>query len=431
MMKRSIRKPNPNTLTANLPTARATPAGSLFPGVVQRPINSLILNPRNARKHSREQLHRLKTCIATFGFLVPILIDDASKVILGHGRLEAAVMLGLTHVPVLMVAGLAAGQLRAFAIAENRLSDLADWDYDTLRLEFSDLLELQVDIEDTAFSTGEVDLLLDEGKPTPDDGDQIPQVDRDNVVSEEGDVWLLGPHRVLCGNALIGSNYERLLGVHRANMVFTDPPYNVPIDGHVGGLGKVKHREFAMASGEMSSPQFTRFLVTVFHHLANCSQRGSIHYICMDWRHLQEVLAAGRDAYSEFKNLCVWNKTNAGMGSFYRSKHELVLVFQNGAGRFQNNVALGGAGRYRTNVWDYAGMNTMAKGRMDELTMHPTVKPVPLVADAIRDCTKRAGLVVDPFLGSGTTLMAAERTGRICYGMELDPYPSAEGRLVL
>ena len=204
-------------------------------------------------------------------------------------------------------------------------------------------------------------------------------------------------------------------------MVFTDPPYNVPIDGHVCGLGRVRHGEFVMASGEMDEEQFTSFLTTVLRNLAAHSQDGSVHYVCMDWRHMGELLAAGRAAYTELKNLCVWNKDNGGMGSFYRSKHELVFAFKNGTAPHINNFELGQNGRYRTNVWDYPGANSLKAERMEELRMHPTVKPLALVADAIRDCSHRGGLILDPFVGSGTTLMAAERTGREACVLELDP----------
>ncbi len=397
-------------------------AGDLFPNVVTLAIGSLAVKARNVRKHSRDQLRRLEASIGTYGFLVPVLIDESKNVVLGHARLAAARQLGMTEVPTLTVSGLSPTQLRTFAIAENRLSELAEWDYDTLRLEFAELLEMQVDIEETAFSTGEVDVLLDGAGASEFPGDDaLPLMPSGEVVAREGDVWQLGPHRLMCGNALESSSYKLLLGDLKANIVFTDPPYNVPVDGHVSGLGKVKHREFVMASGEMSPAQFTDFLGTVFAHLACHSHRGSIHYICMDWRHLPELLAATANVYSEFKNLCVWNKDNAGMGSLYRSKHELVLVFQNGSGRFQNNVSLGASGRYRTNVWDYPGMNSIGNGRTEGLAMHPTVKPLALVADAIRDCSKRHDLVLDPFVGSGTTILAAHRTGRICAAMEIDP----------
>ncbi|MEQ1611449.1 MAG: site-specific DNA-methyltransferase [Hyphomicrobiaceae bacterium] len=204
-------------------------------------------------------------------------------------------------------------------------------------------------------------------------------------------------------------------------MVFTDPPYNVRIDGHVSGLGKTQHREFAMASGEMSVSEFTAFLKSVFSNLVEASTDGAIHFVAMDWRHMTEVPEAGRTTYTELKNLCVWSKTNGGMGSLYRSQHELFFVFKSGTAPHINNVELGKHGRYRTNVWTYAGANTFSATRDDDLAMHPTVKPVVLVSDAILDCSRRKGVVLDAFAGSGTTLVAAHKAGRLGYGIELDP----------
>jgi DNA methylase len=209
-------------------------------------------------------------------------------------------------------------------------------------------------------------------------------------------------------------------GDARAQIVFTDPPYNVPISGHVGGLGAIQHREFAMASGEMSPAEFTAFLQSVFGHLAAYSVDGAIHFQCMDWRHVSEIMAAGTAAYTDLKNICVWAKNNGGMGSLYRSQHEFVFVFKSGTAPHINNVELGKHGRYRTNVWNYAGVNSFGGDRAD-LTLHPTVKPVAMVADALRDCSHRKGNVLDAFVGSGTTLIAAEKTGRRGYGIEIDP----------
>jgi DNA modification methylase len=243
-------------------------------------------------------------------------------------------------------------------------------------------------------------------------------------LTKPGDLWLLGDHhRLLCGNALEVTDYRTLMNDARAAMIFTDPPYNVKIDGHVSGLGTIRHREFAMAAGEMSETEFISFLTRGCSLMARYSIDGSIHYICMDWRHMFELLEAGRLAYTELKNVCVWTKDNAGMGSLYRSQHELVFVFKHGRAAHRNNVDLGRHGRYRTNVWRYAGINSFSR-KTDEgnlMEIHPTVKPVAMVADAILDCSARGDIVLDPFLGSGTTLMAAERTGRICYGLELDP----------
>ena len=242
------------------------------------------------------------------------------------------------------------------------------------------------------------------------------------AVSKLGDVWLLGGHRVLYGSALDAAAFGVLMGEERAATVFTDPPYNVPIDGHASGLGAIHHRSFPMASGEMDSAQFTAFLTAAFRNMASFSAAGALHYICMDWRHIAELLAAGRDIYDELKNLCVWVKDNGGMGSLYRSQHELVFVFKQGRGSHRNNVQLGQFGRNRSNVWHYPGANSFARcgeeGNL--LALHPTVKPVAMVADAILDCSARGEIVLDAFFGSGTTLIAAERTGRRCCGLELD-----------
>ncbi len=236
-----------------------------------------------------------------------------------------------------------------------------------------------------------------------------------------GDVFKVGRHRLMCGDARSADDFHQLMGSRKACMVSTDPPYNVRIDGHVSGLGKVRHREFAMASGEMTAASYVAFLKDVLWNLAVVSKDGSIHFICIDWRHVEDLLAAAREVYSELKNICVWNKTNAGMGSLYRSKHELVCVFKKGKAPHTNNIELGRHGRYRTNVWDYAGVNTFGAERDAALAMHPTVKPVAMVADAILDCSRRGDVVLDCFAGSGTTIMAAERTGRRAHAMELDP----------
>ena len=268
----------------------------------------------------------------------------------------------------------------------------------------------------------EIDLLIESLDTTShDEDDQIPVQATAAPVTRLGDLWRLGDHRLYCGNATEAKSFDHLLDFYAAQVIFTDPPYNVPIGGHVCGLGGVQHAEFAMAAGEMSEAEFTAFLKTVFGHLAEYSANGSIHFLCMDWRHMRELLTAAHGVYTELKNLCVWNKTNGGMGSLYRSKHELVFVFKKGTAPHINNVELGANGRYRTNVWDYAGINALSAGRAEQLAMHPTVKPVALVADAILDCSKRGAIVLDVFLGSGSTLIAAERTGRRCFGMELEP----------
>lgn len=410
------------TLTTPAPDIRFNP-GSLT--IDLRHPGDLRPYERNARKHSRRQIQQIAASIRQFGFVNPVLIDAESRIIAGHGRVEAAKQLGLTEIPTIRIEHMTEAQRRAYIIADNRLAELAGWDDELLKLEFGDLLELELDfeIEVTGFATAEIDRLV-EG-PTArkvDKADEQPELPADyQPVSQLGDLWQLGPHRLFCGSALEAESYRRLLGEDKAQMVFSDPPYNVRVDGHVCGAGSVKHREFAMASGEMSAAQFTEFLTKACGAMAAVSQPGAIHFICMDWRHIGELLQAGSVAYTELKNLIVWGKDNAGMGTFYRSQHELIFAFKHGTAAHINNFGLGETGRYRSNVWSYPGINTLKPGRMEELAMHPTVKPVALVADAIRDCSKRNGIVLDAFGGSGTTLIAAHKTGRQARLIELDP----------
>lgn len=380
---------------------------------------------RNPRTHSDKQIRQIADSIREFGCINPIVVDSDNKIVAGHGRLEAARMLGLARVPTVCIDHLTPAQLRAYAIADNKLAENAGWDEELLALEFEYITELDVafDLTVTGFEVPEIDILLTGlGSTEGDPYDDVPAPDpKEPVVTRLGDLWQIGSHRVLCGDATKSDSYSLLLGSRKAQLVFTDPPYNVPIQGHVSGLGSVKHREFEMASGEMSEEAFIAFLQTTFSCLAQYTIDGSIHFLCMDWRHMLEIETAGRAVYSGLKNLCVWNKNNGGMGSLYRSKHELVFVFKNGTAPHINNVELGRHGRYRTNVWDYPGASSLREGRDEELAMHPTVKPVQLIADAILDCSERDAIVLDCFGGSGSTLIAAERTGRRGYLIELDP----------
>ena len=389
-------------------------------------IQDLILNPKNPRSHSRKQISQIARSIEVFGFNVPILIDANLNVIAGHGRIAACQILGLSEVPTIRLDHLNEEQARAFIIADNRLAETSEWDDQLLAAQLKELSELNLDfsLEATGFAMGEIDLRIEALGSTPqareDPGDKLPPVGP--TVTQMGDLWLLDRHRVMCANALEEPAYSRLLEKSRAAMVFTDPPYNVRIEGNVSGLGAIRHRDFIMASGEMEPLEFTGFLSRTFKLLARYSGDGSIHFICMDWRHIGELLSAGREAYDELKNVCVWVKNNGGMGSFYRSRHELVFVFKHGTAVHRNNVQLGQFGRNRTNVWEYPGIASF--GRSGEegnlLASHPTVKPVALVADAIMDASARGEVVLDAFLGSGTTVISAERTGRRCYGLELD-----------
>ena len=349
-----------------------------------------------------------------------------TRILAGHGRVEAAKLMGMEQVPCVRLDHMTPEQKRAYVLADNKLALNAGWDDEILAEELSALLaaDIDFDVEITGFSIAEIDSLV-EGlipeEPGDPDDDVVPELDAGSVRCQPGDIWQLGPHRLICGSALDPAVVAALMDGERARMVFTDPPYNVPIDGHVGGSGAVKHREFAMASGEMSKPEFTAFLRTVLREPGRFSVDGSIHFICMDWRHMDEMLAAGDGVYAELKNLIVWVKDNGGMGTFYRSRHELIFAFKNGTAPHINSFELGQHGRYRTNVWQYRGVNTLKAGRMDELSLHPTVKPVQMIADAIKDVSGRGDIVLDLFGGSGSTLIAAHKTGRRAYLCELDP----------
>lgn len=391
-----------------------------------RPVAELSLNPRNARTHTRRQIRQIADSISAFGFNNPVLIDGEGMIMAGHGRVAAAQLLGLSEVPTVCLSHMSEAEKRAYVIADNKLAEKAGWDEDILAIEFEALFELdpELDLTLTGFEIAEIDLVLqdDDEEQKLDALDEVPTLDTDApVIARVGDLWQLGRHRVLCADATDEAAYPRLLEGERAQMVFTDPPYNVPIAGHVSGLGGVRHAEFPMATGEMTEEQFRGFLGSVLGNSARHSRDGAIAFVCMDWRHLYELLTAGRTQNLTLKNLCVWAKTNAGMGTFYRSQHEFIAVFKIGTAPHINSFELGQHGRRRTNVWTYPGVNTFGRGRDAALAMHPTVKPIALVADAIEDCSKRHGLILDPFLGSGTTVIAAERTGRRASGMELDP----------
>ncbi|MGI9353440.1 MAG: site-specific DNA-methyltransferase [Rhizobiaceae bacterium] len=389
-------------------------------------ISSLRPWERNARTHSRKQIRQLAESIQEFGFTNPVLVDDECSILAGHGRVEAAKLLGIDQVPCVRLSSMTDAQKRAYVIADNKLALNAGWDEELLAEELKALTESDTDFsaELTGFSIAEIDHLI-EGSNLEEPGDpaddQCPDLETAPFRCKSGDIWALGEHRLLCGNALDTEAVSQLMAGEKATMVFSDPPYNVPIDGHVGNSGKVQHREFEMASGEMSKNQFTEFLRKSFQNMANHSNDGAIHFQCMDWRHMEEMMTAGHSVYSELKNMIVWVKDNGGMGTFYRSRHELIFAWKVGTEAHINTFELGQHGRYRTNVWEYRGVNTLRQGRMEELSLHPTVKPVQMIADAIKDVSARGDIVLDLFGGSGSTLIAAQKTGRRGYLCELDP----------
>jgi len=387
-------------------------------------ISKLKPAPRNARTHSKRQIKQIADSIERFGFTNPVLIDDDNGIVAGHGRVRAASELGITELPCLRLSGMSAEDKRAYIIADNKLALNAGWDLEILAGEFQGLMDLGFDVGLTGFELVEVDLILNgigEASPDPAQPEDLYPEPNAEAVTRLGDRWFMGRHALLCADAKDHGAVARLMAGEKADMVFTDPPYNVPIAGHVSGLGHTRHREFVEASGELSEAEFTEFLRGALSVAAGVCRDGALVYVCMDWRHLQEVLVAGHAVFSELKNICVWTKTNGGMGTFYRSQHEMVLVWKVGTAPHTNTFGLGDKGRYRTNVWSYPGVNTFKPERMTELVSHPTVKPVALVADAIRDVSNRGELVLDVFGGSGTTLIAAEKTGRRARLVELDP----------
>jgi DNA modification methylase len=379
----------------------------------------------NARVHSKKQISKIARSMNERGVTNPVLIDEKNVLLAGHGRLAAAYQLGLVELPCIRISNMSEAQKRAYRVSDNQLALESEWDLDLLASELSFLVDGEFDASLAGFDEAEIDRILAEfadraTSPTSPD-DNIPAaLPNAAAVSEYGDLWVLGSHRLLCGNARSSKDLDRLMDGHVADMAFLDAPYNVPIDGHVCGNGTMRHREFAEASGEMSRSEYVAFLTETHANLARVSRDGAIVFSCIDWRHLSEMLEAGESAFDELKNLCVWNKTNAGMGTFYRSQHELVMVWKVGEGTHTNNFGLGERGRHRSNVWTYAGVNSFRADRMEDLAAHPTVKPVAMVADAIRDVSNRGQVVLDVFGGSGTTMLAAERTGRKARLLEIE-----------
>jgi DNA modification methylase len=384
------------------------------------PIERLQTDQSHLRRHSPRQVKTLSHAIEQLGFNNPILVDHEDKVIAGHCRLEAARLLNFHSVPTVRLAHLSPAQVRAYRIADNRIAELAEWDMEALKVELQALSALDFDLTLTGFEAPQLDLILNPVQKSQEYAEEEILQEKGSPVTIKGDIWVLGKHRIICADALKAKSYILLLEGKKADLVFTDPPYNVPIQGHVTIKDGYGHGEFAMASGEMSDKEFEGFLSRTIKQLRQYTTDSSIHYICMDWRHIAHLLAAGK-AYNELKNICIWNKSNGGMGSLYRSKHEMICVFKNGDKPHVNNIELGKHGRCRTNVWDYAGQTSLHALRKEELLMHPTVKPVEMIADAILDCSKRNQLILDPFGGSGSTLIAAEKTSRQARLIEIEP----------
>lgn len=393
-------------------------------GINDIPIDDLIFPDKALKRHPIKQIRKLKRNIPQFGFLVPILIDENNVIIAGTARVLAAKELGMKSVPAIEVEHMTEENVLAFRIADNRISEDGDWISENVALAFKFLDDAGLDLDFTGFDAPEIDLhfeLID--NPVPDEAaDQIPSIKDIKSLVSLGDLWKLGEHTLYCGSALEPIAYQYLLSDQRAHVMVTDPPYNVPIKNHVCGKGEIKHTEFKMASGEMTTVEFTEFLTEFLKSAIQYCEDGALIYCFMDWRHLNELHIAALNTALKQLNLCVWKKTNAGMGSFYRSQHELIAIYKKGDASHQNNIELGKHGRNRTNVWEYPSVNSMDPSRKGDLALHPTVKPVAMIADAIRDCSKRGQIILDPFAGSGTTIIASEMTGRIARCIELDPH---------
>jgi DNA modification methylase len=387
------------------------------------PLSDLKPYSRHARRHARAKIEKLKKLLCHFGQVVPIIVDASNRVIDGHALLIAMRELGAGEINVITVEGRSDSDIKALRLALNRLPAEAAWDNELLRADLQELIQASFDLELTGFDTPEIDHILEVDiaqRNLAEDGSDIPPV-AEHAISTKGDIWLCDRHRVGCGDALDQQFVDAICGGTKCDLSIIDPPYNLPVDGFVSGNGKIRHREFVQASGEMSSEEFQAFLKAALAVLQAASNPSALAFVFMDWRHLYELIGASRELSLELANLVVWTKTNAGLGSFYRSQHEHIAIFRAGGAPHANNIQLGRLGRNRSNVWTYSGFNAFGRDRNLLLPAHPTVKPVLLVADALRDVTKRGDIVLDTFLGSGSTLIAAEETGRTCYAGEIDP----------
>ena len=378
----------------------------------------------NPRSRTKAQIRALADSIKRNGFNTPIVVDEDNVIINGHGRYAAALFLKLETVPIIRVSHLTEAEMRAYRIADNKIAAMSAWDIDLLPAELQAIRDADLGLDSTGFEVGEIDFLMDQDAEAK--GQEIAEEDalpelKPTVVTKPGQLWTLGDHRILCGDARDPAALAKLMAGEQARMVFTDPPYNVKIDGFAVGAGATRHEEFAMASGEMSPEEFAAFLQVVLVNMRDCCRDGAILFVCMDWRHLDELSFAARNADLAWLNMIVWVKSNAGMGTFYRSRHELVLVYKKGAAAHVNTFGLGEGGRHRSNVWEYRGANAFSATRADDLASHPTVKPARMVADAIKDVSGRGDIVLDAFGGSGTTLLAAQMTGRHARLLEISP----------
>ncbi|UWU90608.1 DNA modification methylase [Bradyrhizobium sp. CB1015] len=374
---------------------------------------------RDIRRHPPVQIQKLVECLQAYGPVRPIIIGRDDRVIDGWALALAAKQLGYRDFPVSDISDLSEAKQRGLRVSLNKMPEYAEWNDGELKLEIEEIFALDSNVT-LGFEVGELDAMLDDGGL--DQEDQLPPVDEQAAaLCQVGDQFVCGNQIIQVGDALKFDNYTKLLEADRVGMTFMDPPYNVPINGHVTRSNATAHHDFPMGNGEFSSGEFQAFLETSLGHVAKLSRDGSMHYVCMDWRHQRELLAAGDSVFTELKNVCVWNKSIAGMGSLYRSQHEFIFVYKFGTAPHVNNIALGRHGRNRTNVWNYVSQSALSRTSKSKPSLHPTVKPVAMVADAIRDCSNPGDIILDPFGGAGTTMIAAEKTGRRARLLELNP----------
>ena len=384
----------------------------------ERDPRSLKAAEHNVRVIDAGHVREVANAINALGFSVPVLIDADGIIIDGVVRAEAAKLLNLPLIPCVVAGHLDQRERDLLRIASNRLGEKGTWALDELQIVFEQLVLDEAPIEVSGFDLVEIDGILSEAEPAAaEEGPLVPDLTH-AAIARHGDIFLLGPHRVICGDALDAKSLYRLMAGSDVKMVLTDEPYNVQVAGNVT---RGDHREFAMASGEMSDEQFLAFNECWIRNVLGYLVEGGVLATFIDWRGLATVTNAARGLGLSQINLVVWGKTNAAMGSLYRSQHELLPIFKKGISRNTNNVKLGKTGRSRSNLWTYAGASSMGSDARRGLEHHPTVKPVAMLSDAMLDMSDRGDVVLDPFLGSGSTLIAAEKTGRVCRGIELDP----------
>lgn len=390
-------------------------------------INLIVLKLKSLRKHSKKQLQKLKNAIMKFGYVNPVLLDEKRNIIAGELRLLAAKELGFTQIPAIILENLTPEEADAIRILDNKIAEDGGWNFENLKEEIEKLMKFDVTFEDLGFDTVDYDEIFlvndSEKNKVHNDGKEDETWLDANIPPKVklGDLWRLGDHFVYCGDSLLVRSFEILMQGELAQIVITDPPYNCRINGHVCGLGKTQHEEFAMASGEMTDSEFAEFISNFMQNLVKFSCDGSLSYIFMDWAGLNTLLTQGKKHYTELKNIAVWNKLVGGMGAMYRSQHETIPIFKKGKAKHQNHIQLGKNGRYRTNVWDYPGVRATNPASLELLKLHPTCKNIAMCHSILLDASSKNDIVLDCFGGSGSILLAAERCKRRARLIEISP----------